>query len=163
MHNSAKDSQTHDRGRNLPACHAGRFGHDDFAILLPETRGEDASVLAERIRSGIGGTPLDSGEGCGITMSATLGVAGLREGVSTPRELIDAAAVEPMITWGTHPGTAVPVTGRVPAAADQIADQRDDRGGLSGAAEGQVSDRDHRRRERHFRRLGPVRRRRGDR
>ena len=31
----------------------GRFGHDDFAILLPETRGEDASVLAERIRTAI--------------------------------------------------------------------------------------------------------------
>ncbi|MEO1086696.1 MAG: 3-isopropylmalate dehydratase large subunit, partial [Acidobacteriota bacterium] len=31
---------------------------------------------------------------------------------------IDAGALEPMITWGTHPGTAVPVAGRVPDVAD---------------------------------------------
>ena len=30
------------------------------------------------------------------------------------RVVIDAAAIEPMITWGTHPGMAVPVTGAVP-------------------------------------------------
>ena len=32
---------------------------------------------------------------------------------------IDASAIEPMLTWGTHPGTALPVTGRVPRA-DEI-------------------------------------------
>lgn len=31
----------------------GRFGHDGFAILLPETKGSDAAVLAERIRNAI--------------------------------------------------------------------------------------------------------------
>ncbi len=30
---------------------------------------------------------------------------------------IDASRIEPMITWGTHPGTAIPITGRVPDAA----------------------------------------------
>jgi 3-isopropylmalate/(R)-2-methylmalate dehydratase large subunit len=34
------------------------------------------------------------------------------------REVIDAADLAPMITWGTHPGTAVPITGRVPKASE---------------------------------------------
>jgi diguanylate cyclase (GGDEF)-like protein/PAS domain S-box-containing protein len=37
----------------------GRFGHDDFAILLPETRGEAGRVLAERIRHAIDGAPIE--------------------------------------------------------------------------------------------------------
>ena len=31
---------------------------------------------------------------------------------------IDASRVEPMITWGTHPGMSMPITGRVPRVAD---------------------------------------------
>jgi 3-isopropylmalate/(R)-2-methylmalate dehydratase large subunit len=34
---------------------------------------------------------------------------------------IDAADLQPMITWGTDPGTGVPVTGRVPQATDERA------------------------------------------
>lgn len=36
----------------------GRFGHDDFAILLPETKGDEGRVLAERIRRAIDGAPI---------------------------------------------------------------------------------------------------------
>jgi 3-isopropylmalate/(R)-2-methylmalate dehydratase large subunit len=32
---------------------------------------------------------------------------------------LDAATLEPFVTWGTNPGQAVPVTGRVPAPADE--------------------------------------------
>jgi 3-isopropylmalate/(R)-2-methylmalate dehydratase large subunit len=39
-------------------------------------------------------------------------------GATYDREIVvDAAALAPMVTWGTSPGQAVPVTGRVPAAA----------------------------------------------
>jgi 3-isopropylmalate/(R)-2-methylmalate dehydratase large subunit len=31
---------------------------------------------------------------------------------------LDAAAVEPMVTWGTHPGMVAPVTGNVPESSD---------------------------------------------
>lgn len=31
---------------------------------------------------------------------------------------VDATAIEPMVTWGTHPGTAVPVNGRLPRSAE---------------------------------------------
>lgn len=37
---------------------------------------------------------------------------------------LDATELEPMITWGTHPGTAVPITGRVPATRDVPEAQR---------------------------------------
>ncbi len=39
-------------------------------------------------------------------------------GATYDREIVvDAAALAPMVTWGTSPGQAVPVTGRVPEAA----------------------------------------------
>ncbi|MCG8459679.1 MAG: 3-isopropylmalate dehydratase large subunit [Holophagales bacterium] len=34
------------------------------------------------------------------------------------RVLFDANELEPMITWGTHPGTAIPVGGRIPRERD---------------------------------------------
>ncbi|HUG73776.1 MAG TPA: 3-isopropylmalate dehydratase large subunit [Steroidobacteraceae bacterium] len=41
------------------------------------------------------------------------------EGAQFDREVtLDAAAVEPMVTWGTHPGMVAPVTGNVPASSD---------------------------------------------
>ena len=41
------------------------------------------------------------------------------EGTKFDREVtIDASAVQPMITWGTHPGMVAPVTGSVPATSD---------------------------------------------
>jgi 3-isopropylmalate/(R)-2-methylmalate dehydratase large subunit len=40
-------------------------------------------------------------------------------GASFDREVtIDATQVEPMITWGTHPGMVAPVTGNVPATSE---------------------------------------------
>ena len=37
------------------------------------------------------------------------------EGAKFDREvIIDADALEPMITWGTNPGMGVPITGAVP-------------------------------------------------
>ncbi len=38
---------------------------------------------------------------------------------------IDVSALEPMITWGTHPGTAMPVGGRIPEVSDQSPQARD--------------------------------------
>ncbi|HZZ83338.1 MAG TPA: 3-isopropylmalate dehydratase large subunit [Anaeromyxobacteraceae bacterium] len=53
------------------------------------------------------------------------------EGASYDREVtIDASAIEPMITWGTNPGMAIPVTGTVPSPA---AAAEADRPALEGA------------------------------
>ena len=41
------------------------------------------------------------------------------EGATFDREVIfDASTIEPMITWGTHPGMVAPVSGQVPATSD---------------------------------------------
>src|SRR5690606_7774063 len=41
------------------------------------------------------------------------------EGAVFDREVtLDATAVEPMVTWGTHPGMVAPVTGNVPASSE---------------------------------------------
>jgi 3-isopropylmalate/(R)-2-methylmalate dehydratase large subunit len=41
------------------------------------------------------------------------------EGASFDREVvIDAGSIEPMVTWGTHPGMVAAVTGNVPAASE---------------------------------------------
>ncbi len=43
-------------------------------------------------------------------------------GARFDREIvIDAAAVRPSVTWGTHPGTAIAVDAEVPAASDAVA------------------------------------------
>jgi diguanylate cyclase (GGDEF)-like protein len=53
---------------------ACRVGGDEFAIVLPESSGEDAELLASRITSAIGARPI-SGAG---TLFLSAGVAGLR-------------------------------------------------------------------------------------
>jgi 3-isopropylmalate/(R)-2-methylmalate dehydratase large subunit len=40
------------------------------------------------------------------------------------RVQLDAGAIEPMITWGTNPGMAIPIRGRVPVASDLEAGRR---------------------------------------
>src|SRR5690606_23647600 len=41
------------------------------------------------------------------------------EGAVFDREVtLDASTVEPMVTWGTHPGMVAPVSGNVPPASD---------------------------------------------
>jgi 3-isopropylmalate/(R)-2-methylmalate dehydratase large subunit len=46
--------------------------------------------------------------------------------------LIDAASVEPMVTWGTNPGQVIPVTGRVPSPATPDAEASLEFMGLTG-------------------------------
>jgi 3-isopropylmalate/(R)-2-methylmalate dehydratase large subunit len=42
-------------------------------------------------------------------------------GATFDREVIlDANTIEPMVTWGTHPGMVAPVTGNVPAQGDAV-------------------------------------------
>lgn len=50
---------------------AARYGGEEFALLLPDTRAEDAQILAERIRVAVSGEPvaLESGEALAVTVS----------------------------------------------------------------------------------------------
>lgn len=80
----ARSIRTHD--------FAGRFGGEEFAIVLPETEPNEASLVAERIRATIEAARFvvpTSGEPVGVTMS--LGIACLSGVAQTPAELIAEA------------------------------------------------------------------------
>jgi diguanylate cyclase (GGDEF)-like protein len=53
----------------------GRYGGEEFAVLLPETEPDAAERLAERMRETLAGTALSLGE-LEITVTASFGVAG---------------------------------------------------------------------------------------
>lgn len=68
----------------------GRYGGEEFLIVLPGATAANAEVVAERIRVRIEGLPvLVSGSRIGLTLS--IGIAGLDDSVATPRELIERA------------------------------------------------------------------------
>src|SRR6266567_1203251 len=72
---------------------AGRFGGEEFAVLLPQAREQDALNVAERLRAHIAGLSIpvddeDESAGC-VTLTISVGVASL-DGES--RELTDLLA-----------------------------------------------------------------------
>ena len=69
---------------------AGRYGGEEFVILLPHTPLAGARVVAERIRSFCAGSgiPLSSGA---ITVTVSIGVAGSHAGCRKAEELVAAA------------------------------------------------------------------------
>jgi len=70
---------------------AARFGGDEFVVLLPHTRAEEAAVFAERVRAGLGQLRLpNSGER--VMLHASFGVAALpSDGVTAPEEALRGA------------------------------------------------------------------------
>lgn len=58
----------------------GRFGGEEFALLLPQTRPADAYRIAERIRAYIAAMPIDAGSDPGaapVKVTVSMGVAAL--------------------------------------------------------------------------------------
>ena len=58
----------------------GRFGGEEFALLLPQAKAQDAYRIAERIRSHIGSMPITVSDDPGaepVTLSISIGVAAL--------------------------------------------------------------------------------------
>ncbi|HMC21445.1 MAG TPA: GGDEF domain-containing protein [Thermoanaerobaculia bacterium] len=72
----------------------GRYGGEEFCIILPETRVGNTRQVAERIRSRLASTELPVG-GTSITVTASIGVAGMdsvaEEGVVSAAALLDRA------------------------------------------------------------------------
>jgi diguanylate cyclase (GGDEF)-like protein len=73
----------------------GRFGSEEFAILLPQTGRDEAKRISERLRDHIAGEPIaiESGEQAGFIfrLTVSIGVAVLNESRRALVELIGAA------------------------------------------------------------------------
>jgi diguanylate cyclase (GGDEF)-like protein len=69
---------------------AGRFGGEEFVMLLPQTRAPDAFRIAERVRAHIARLPIATPNGEPVTVTVSIGVAALDAGSS--RELTDLLA-----------------------------------------------------------------------
>ena len=70
----------------------GRYGGEEFCILLPETRVDNTTVVAERIRTRIEAQPMAFGESS-FSVTASIGIAGLDETLAavSPAALIERA------------------------------------------------------------------------
>ncbi len=69
---------------------AGRFGGEEFVMLLPQTRAVDALRIAERVRAHIARLPMVSPAGERVPVTVSIGVAALDAGSS--RELTELLA-----------------------------------------------------------------------
>jgi diguanylate cyclase (GGDEF)-like protein len=68
----------------------GRFGGEEFALLLPCTTLEDAMLVAEKIRNTIGNTPVEV-QNNSVPVTASVGGAAARTGVPAYEALINEA------------------------------------------------------------------------
>jgi diguanylate cyclase (GGDEF)-like protein len=69
-----------------------RYGGDEFVILMPHTRSEDARIAAERIRAAIHKASFDVSDQR-IDASASIGIASYPQGVETPGDVLEKADV----------------------------------------------------------------------
>jgi hypothetical protein len=69
---------------------AGRFGGEEFVMLLPQTRAPDAFKIADRVRAHIARQPISTTGGEPVPVSVSIGVAALDAGSS--RELTELLA-----------------------------------------------------------------------
>ena len=72
----------------------GRYGGEEFCIVLPETKLGNTTTVAERIRSRLESSPIDAGD-IAISVTASIGVAGMdataEDAVLSAAMLIDRA------------------------------------------------------------------------
>ncbi len=70
----------------------GRYGGEEFCIVLPETQVGNTTAVAERIRTRLATTPLSVGD-ASIVVTASIGIAGMdsSEGVLSAATLVERA------------------------------------------------------------------------
>jgi diguanylate cyclase (GGDEF)-like protein len=68
----------------------GRYGGEEFLLLLPETTAADALVAAEKLRNAVTGTPFDLGTQ-ELDVTASIGVAAWNEDMPSAATLYAAA------------------------------------------------------------------------
>ncbi|MFN2410529.1 MAG: diguanylate cyclase [Halomonas sp.] len=71
---------------------AGRYGGEEFLIILPDESAKGAQRFAKRISKRLAETPMETFDGKPLFISVSIGIACLSDGAfSNGRELIDAA------------------------------------------------------------------------
>jgi diguanylate cyclase (GGDEF)-like protein len=70
---------------------AARFGGDEFAVILPDTGGEGAFAVGERIRERVASHRFLAGDGLDVHLTASVGVATLPDVAASADELVEAA------------------------------------------------------------------------
>jgi diguanylate cyclase (GGDEF)-like protein len=68
-----------------------RFGGDEFALVLPDTGGEGAFAVGERIRERIAAHRFLAGDGLKLRLTVSVGVATLPDAAASAEELVQAA------------------------------------------------------------------------
>lgn len=72
----------------------GRYGGEEFCIVLPETKPGNTNVVAERIRQRLEATELTCGDGS-VVVTASMGIAGMEPAdaceILSPAALVDRA------------------------------------------------------------------------
>jgi diguanylate cyclase (GGDEF)-like protein len=67
----------------------GRWGGEEFIVILPHCSVDDAAIVSERIRQAVGATPIQAEDGISIYVTVSVGCAG--GGVDRVIERADAA------------------------------------------------------------------------
>lgn len=78
-----------------------RYGGEEFVVILPQTREEQAWILAERLRSRIGQTVFRF-QKKRFRVTASIGIAGLKPGALTPPEGLIQNADQALYTAKTN-------------------------------------------------------------
>ena len=69
----------------------GRYGGEEFCVLLPDTEKESALILAERVRAAVETLTVTSDKGDALKVTISIGVATSIDSHSTSKEIIEAA------------------------------------------------------------------------
>lgn len=71
---------------------AGRYGGEEFLVIMPNTRRQHAGILADRIREYLATQPLAQADGKPLHVTASIGIADLEDGeFENAASLVDAA------------------------------------------------------------------------
>jgi diguanylate cyclase (GGDEF)-like protein len=69
----------------------GRYGGEEFVVLLPKTSGRDAHRVCERLRESVGSTPIVLEDGRAVRVTISIGLASLASGTASAMDLLRAA------------------------------------------------------------------------